>query len=101
MSRACAEAVSGEVGRNGAGKSTLLREIAYYRLDKFPKNLKVGLRAACGSCPKIEPHNPRTTPTKAKINITIAIVGVVYIFSKEFLESEVVGGAYVLEGNPG
>jgi len=31
----------GLVGRNGAGKSTLLREIAYYRLDKFPKNLKV------------------------------------------------------------
>ncbi|CAK0836018.1 unnamed protein product [Prorocentrum cordatum] len=31
----------GLVGRNGAGKSTLLREIAYYKLDKFPKNLKV------------------------------------------------------------
>eukprot|EP00931_Biecheleriopsis_adriatica_P072817 TRINITY_DN47214_c0_g1_i1.p1 TRINITY_DN47214_c0_g1~~TRINITY_DN47214_c0_g1_i1.p1 ORF type:complete len:1270 (+),score=311.68 TRINITY_DN47214_c0_g1_i1:36-3845(+) len=31
----------GLVGRNGAGKSTLLREIAYYKFDKFPKNLKV------------------------------------------------------------
>ena len=31
----------GLIGRNGAGKSTLLREIAYYRFDKFPKNLKV------------------------------------------------------------
>jgi ATPase subunit of ABC transporter with duplicated ATPase domains len=31
----------GLVGRNGTGKSTLLREVAYYRLDKFPKNLKV------------------------------------------------------------
>eukprot|EP00928_Gymnodinium_smaydae_P099469 TRINITY_DN949_c1_g1_i1.p1 TRINITY_DN949_c1_g1~~TRINITY_DN949_c1_g1_i1.p1 ORF type:complete len:1317 (-),score=301.18 TRINITY_DN949_c1_g1_i1:388-4227(-) len=31
----------GLVGRNGIGKSTLLREIAYYRIDKFPKNLKV------------------------------------------------------------
>eukprot|EP00438_Fugacium_kawagutii_P016810 Skav203769 [mRNA] locus=scaffold206:146673:152798:+ [translate_table: standard] len=31
----------GLIGRNGAGKSTLLREIAYYKFDKFPKNLKV------------------------------------------------------------
>eukprot|EP00927_Polykrikos_kofoidii_P028195 TRINITY_DN2464_c2_g1_i1.p1 TRINITY_DN2464_c2_g1~~TRINITY_DN2464_c2_g1_i1.p1 ORF type:complete len:1300 (-),score=300.87 TRINITY_DN2464_c2_g1_i1:94-3939(-) len=31
----------GFVGRNGIGKSTLLREIAYYKLDKFPQNLKV------------------------------------------------------------
>eukprot|EP00929_Paragymnodinium_shiwhaense_P014755 TRINITY_DN122714_c0_g1_i1.p1 TRINITY_DN122714_c0_g1~~TRINITY_DN122714_c0_g1_i1.p1 ORF type:complete len:1285 (+),score=319.99 TRINITY_DN122714_c0_g1_i1:120-3974(+) len=31
----------GLVGRNGMGKSTLLREVAYYRLDKFPRNLKV------------------------------------------------------------
>ena len=32
----------GLIGRNGAGKSTLLREIAYYKFDKFPKNLKAG-----------------------------------------------------------
>jgi len=31
----------GLVGRNGIGKSTLLREIAYYKMEKFPKNLKV------------------------------------------------------------
>lgn len=31
----------GLIGRNGAGKSTLLREVAYYKFDKFPKNLKV------------------------------------------------------------
>ena len=31
----------GLIGRNGAGKSTLLREIAYYKFEKFPKNLKV------------------------------------------------------------
>jgi len=31
----------GLVGRNGSGKSTLLREIAYYKFEKFPKNLKV------------------------------------------------------------
>eukprot|EP00439_Symbiodinium_sp_Y106_P033199 s2084_g3.t6 len=31
----------GLIGRNGAGKSTLLREIAFYKFDKFPKNLKV------------------------------------------------------------
>lgn len=30
----------GLIGRNGAGKSTLLREIAYYKFEKFPKNLK-------------------------------------------------------------
>ena len=27
----------------------------------------------------IEPHNPRTTPTKAVMNIASAILGVVYI----------------------
>lgn len=31
----------GLVGRNGSGKSTLLRAVAYYQLDKFPKNMKV------------------------------------------------------------
>jgi len=31
----------GLVGQNGAGKSTLLRDIAHYKFDKFPKNLKV------------------------------------------------------------
>merc|ERR1719362_902336 len=31
----------GLIGRNGAGKSTMLREVAHYKLDKFPKNLKV------------------------------------------------------------
>ena len=29
--------------------------------------------------PKIEPHNPRTTPTKAMMNIASAILGVVYM----------------------
>jgi len=31
----------GLVGRNGIGKSTLLREIGHYKMEKFPKNLKV------------------------------------------------------------
>ena len=30
---------------------------------------------------QIEPHNPRSTPTKAMMNITSAILGVVYIFA--------------------
>ena len=40
---------------------------------------EISLCTPAGAYALIEPHNPRTTPTKAMMNIASAILGVVYI----------------------